>query len=194
MATSQGRLPASVYWRRRIVVFGGLLAVIAVIVLIIVRPGFGVNSAEPEPEELAIVDEVVLGNCLPSQIEVVARTDQSRYDAGVAPQLWLGVKNTSSVDCIVAVGTDLQRYEISSGPDLIWSSEHCQQGGAPVELTLKAGEEQETQPIVWDRTRSTPTTCDSPSRPMMPGGGASYHLRVFLGELQSAETKQFLLN
>jgi hypothetical protein len=194
MASSPGRLPASVYRRRRIAVFGGLLAVIAVVVLIVVGPGFGANLAQPEPEELEIVDAVPIGQCLPSQIEVVARTDQSRYDAGVTPQLWLGVKNVSAVDCIVAVGTDLQRYEISSGPDLIWNSADCQEGGAPVELTLKAGEEQETQPIVWDRTRSTPTTCDSPSRPAMPGGGASYHLRVFLGDLESAETKQFLLN
>lgn len=182
------------YRRRRLAVLGGLFAIIAVIVLIVVGPGFGTNSVEPEPEGLEIVDAVVIGKCLPSQIEVVARTDQSRYDSGVSPQLWLGVRNVSSVDCVVAVGTDIQRYEISSGPDLIWNSSDCQEGGAPVELTLKAGEEQETQAIVWDRTRSTPTTCDSPSRPMMPGGGASYHLRVFLGELQSAETKQFLLN
>lgn len=194
MPSSPGRLPASVYRRRRITVFGGLIAVIAVVVLIVVGPGFGANLVEPEPEELEIVDAVSIGQCLPSQIEVVARTDQSRYDAGVTPQLWLGVKNISGVDCIVAVGTDLQRYEISSGPDLIWNSADCQEGGAPVELTLKAGEEQETQPIVWDRTRSTPTTCDSPSRPSMPGGGASYHLEVFLGDLTSAETKQFLLN
>jgi hypothetical protein len=194
MASPSGRLPASVYRRRRISVFGGLIAVIGVIVLIVVGPGFGANMAEPEPEELEIVDEVAIGQCLPAQIEVVARTDQDTYDAGVSPQVWLGVKNISSVDCILAVGTDLQRYEISSGPDLIWNSADCQEGGAPVELTLKAGEEQETQPIVWDRTRSTPTTCNSPSRPAMPGGGASYHLRVFLGDLESLETKQFLLN
>lgn len=174
--------------------FGGLIAVITVIVLIVVGPGFGANLADPEPEELSIVEAVPIGQCLSSQIEVVARTDQSRYGAGVTPQLWLGVKNISAVDCTVSVGTDLQRYEISSGPDLIWNSADCQEGGAPVELTLKAGEEQETQPIVWDRTRSTPTTCESPARPVMPGGGASYHLEVFLGDLASAETKQFLLN
>jgi len=28
----------------------------------------------------------------------------------------------------------------------------------------------------------------------MPAGGASYHLSVELGSLESAETKQFLLN
>jgi hypothetical protein len=182
-----------VYWRRRIAVLGGLLAVIAVIVLIVVRPGFGSNSAQTEPAEVDLVQEVTLGNCLPSQIELIARTDQATYDSGVAPQVWMAIRNVSSVDCIVSVGTDLQRYEISSGPDLIWSSSHCQKGSVPVELTLSAGEEQETQALVWDRTRSSTTTCDD-NRPVMPGGGASYHLRVFLGDQESAETRQFLLN
>jgi hypothetical protein len=193
MAPPQGRLPASVYRRRRIAVLGGLLAVIAVVVLIIVGPGFGANLADPEPEELTIADEVVLGKCLPSNIELVARTDQAAYDSGVTPQLWLGVRNVSGVDCVVAVGTDIQRYEISSGDDLIWSSAHCQQGGVADEITLKAGEEQATQPLVWDRTRSSPSTCEVP-RQAMPGAGASYHLRVFLGDVQSAQTKQFMLN
>lgn len=193
MPLTQGPLPASVYWRRRLVVLGGLLAVLAVIVLIVVRPGFGAQQAQPEPETLELVEEVTLGNCLPSQIELVARTDQARYDSGVAPQLWLGVRNISSVDCIISVGTDVQRYEISSGPDLIWVSSHCQTGATALERTLRAGEEQETQSIVWDRTRSSTTTCDA-NRPVMPGGGASYHLRVFLGDVKSAETRQFLLN
>jgi hypothetical protein len=193
MSPTQGRLPASVYWRRRLVVFGGLLAVIAVIVLIVIRPGFGAQQAQPEPETLEVVDEAPIGNCLPNQIELVAKTDQVRYDPGVSPQVWLGVRNISSVDCVISVGTDVQRYEISSGPDLIWNSADCQQGAIPIERTLRAGEEQETQSIVWDRTRSTPTTCDS-NRPVMPGGGASYHLRVYLGDLSSAETRQFLLD
>jgi len=28
----------------------------------------------------------------------------------------------------------------------------------------------------------------------MPGGGASYHLTIYLGDIASAETKQFLLD
>lgn len=195
MAQPQRRLPASVYWRRRLVVFGGLLAVIAVIVLIIVRPGFGVDSGPTQEETDAMTEEPTLGNCLPSQIELVARTDQTTYDSGMNPQLWMGIRNISTVDCILDVGTDLQRYEISSGPDLIWSSSHCQTGSVPLEITLMAGSEQETVSIPWDRTRSSVDACAATdSRPVMPGGGASYHLRVFLGDLESAETRQFLLN
>ena len=195
MSQPQRRLPASVYWRRRLVVLGGLFAVIAVIVLIIVRPGFGVNSAPTQAETDAMNEESTRGNCLPSQIELVARTDQSTYDSGMNPQLWMGIRNISTVDCIVDVGTDVQRYEISSGPDLIWSSSHCQTGSVPFEVTLLAGSEQETAGIPWDRTRSSVDACaETASRSVMPGGGSSYHLKVFLGDLESAETRQFLLN
>jgi hypothetical protein len=195
MAQYQRQLPASVYWRRRLVVFGGLIAVIAVIVLIIVRPGFGSGSATDAAESAALTDAPTLGNCLPSQIELVPRTDQNTYDSGVSPQLWMGIRNLSAVDCILSVGTDVQRYEIRSGDDLIWSSTDCQQESAPLSVTLMAGSEQETVSIPWDRSRSTPETCEpTTTRPTMPGGGASYHLRVFLGETASAETRQFLLN
>ncbi len=195
MSQPQRRLPASVYWRRRLVVLGGLFAVIAVIVLIIVRPGFGVNSTPTQAETDAMNQESTLGNCLPSQIELVARTDQTAYDSGMNPQLWMGIRNISTVDCIVDVGTDVQRYEISTGPDLIWSSSHCQTDSVPFEITLLAGSEQETAGIPWDRTRSAVDTCGTPeTRPEATGGGASYHLKVFLGDLESAETRQFLLN
>lgn len=185
-------LPASVYWRRRLVVLGGLIAVIAVIVLIVVRPGFGQSG-----QEEAVVDEaavVEVAPCLPSAIELVARTDKVTYEPGEIPQLWLEFTNTSAVQCTLQVGTDVQRFVISSGDDQIWASDDCQRIETPFEITLQPGEMQGTEAIGWDRTRSTPETCDSPSRPIMPGGGASYHLTVYLGEIVSPETRQFLLN
>jgi len=191
-------LPASVYWRRRIVVLGGLLAIVAIIVLIVVRPGFGSGASAPTPAPVEVEETLVIPPCLPAQLQLSAMTDKLRYDAGEAPQLWLMVKNTSSTQCVLQVGTDVQRYVITSGPqsspDQIWASDDCQKIRTPYEITLRPGQEMGTEAIPWDRTRSTPQTCDSPSRPLMPGGGASYHLRVYLGELSSAETRQFLLN
>jgi hypothetical protein len=107
--------------------------------------------------------------------------------------LWLTVKNISATECMMLVGTDVQRYVISSGADQIWASDDCQQVRTPFEVKLAPGEEQGTGAIPWDRTSSTPDTCES-SRPDMPAGGASYHLRVYLGDLASADTRQFLLN
>ena len=194
MAGVQRPLPRSVYRRRRLAVLGGLLAVIVVVVLIIVRPGFGepapqeVDEADPTPE----VTEVVPA-CEPGQIQLTANTNEVRYNPGEIPQLWLTVENIGFVECSLEVGTNVQEYRITSGSDRIWSSKDCQRGGVPLTITLPPGESRSTEAIPWDRTRSSETTCDD-ARPIMPGGGASYHLRVFLGDLQSEETRQFILN
>ena len=63
---------------------------------------------------------------------------------------------------------------------------------APTEVTLEPGVAKSTNPFAWDRTRSSTTTCTG-DRPEVSAGGASYHLTVKLGDIESAETKQFLL-
>lgn len=186
-------LPPSVYWRRRLVVLGGLLVIIVVVSLIIVGPGFGQGGAtEAPPTEVVEVEEPP--DCMPGQLELTARTDKLRYAAGEQPQLWFTVKNISTTECTLSAGTDIQRYVITSGPDQIWASDDCQTMRTPYRTPLKPGEEDGNPPIPWDRTRSTPETCDSPSRPQAKAAGASYHLRVYLGNAESAETRQFLLD
>jgi hypothetical protein len=194
MSGRQHPLPPSVYRRRRLTVFGGLLAVVAVVVLIIVRPGFG-ETAPQEVEAEETVEEVVVRPpaCTASQIKLTAQTDALRYNPGEIPQMWLTVENVGFAECEIEVGAASQEYVITSGPDQIWSSKDCQRGGVPMSITLAPGDSRSTEAIPWDRTRSSTTTCDE-ARPIMPGGGASYHLRVFLGDFQSAETRQFILN
>ena len=174
---------------------GGLLALVVVIVLIIVRPGFGENAQpEVEEEEIIEVEEAAPPPpCTSSQIKLTAQTDALRYNPGEIPQLWLTVENVGFAECEIDVSTNKQEYRITSGNDRIWSSADCQQGGVPMTITLQPGESRSTESIAWDRTRSSETTCDE-ARPIMPGGGASYHLRVFLGDFQSEETRQFILN
>jgi len=189
----QPRHPASVYRRRRLAVFGGLIAVIAIIVLIIVRPGLGEQAVVE-----ALTEEVVqVAACTEAQIELTPQTDEVRYAAGAIPSVWLSVKNVGATECELEVGTDVQQYIVDSGsrdnPDLIWSSAHCQSPGTQMTITLQPGEERSTGSITWDRTRSAPATCES-DRPSMPGGGASYHLSVKLGPFESTETRQFILD
>ena len=67
-------------------------------------------------------------------------------------------------------------------------------------LEIKPGQSVELKPGVpfpgsslqWDRTRSSTDTCDVP-RESVIAGGASYHLEVSIGDLDSKSTKQFLL-
>lgn len=190
---------AAVYRRRRIAVFGGLLAVIVVVALIIWRPSLGgTPSATEEPEEDQLTEEVVpVAECTDSQIELIAETDEVRYAPGAEPQVWLTVRNTGATECELEVGSDVQELMIDSGardnPDLIWLSTHCQEGGAPMTITLQPGAERSTAAIGWDRTRSNPETCND-ERTQMPGGGASYHLSVKLGPFESEATRQFILD
>ncbi|MDR9435186.1 hypothetical protein, partial [Pontimonas sp.] len=165
---------AAVYRRRRIAVFGGLLAVIVVVALIIWRPSLGgTPSATEEPEEDQLTEEVVpVAECTDSQIELIAETDEVRYAPGAEPQVWLTVRNTGATECELEVGSDVQELMIDSGardnPDLIWLSTHCQEGGAPMTITLQPGAERSTAAIGWDRTRSNPETCND-ERTQMPG-------------------------
>jgi hypothetical protein len=195
MSGYQPPLSPTVYRRRRLAVLGGLLALVVVIVLIIVRPGFGEN-AQPEVDDEEMVEVEATAPpppCTPSQIKLTAQTDALRYNPGEIPQLWLTVENVGFAECEIDVSTTKQEYRITSGSDQIWSSKDCQKGGVPMTITLQPGESRSTESIAWDRTRSSETTCDE-ARPIMPGGGASYHLRVFLGDIQSDETRQFILN
>jgi hypothetical protein len=171
---------------------GGLAAIIGVVVLIIVQPGSG-GTSSPEPETEMALPVAVSPDCLSSQIELTARTDQSNYSPGVAPQLWLRVTNISGLECTIAVGTDQQRYVVTSGDDEIWASDDCQTAFVPMDITLAPGEAQETTPLAWDRTRSATDTCEG-NRPEMKAEGSSYHLTTYLGDIVSAETKQFLLD
>jgi hypothetical protein len=86
----------------------------------------------------------------------------------------------------------VQEYIITSGSDQIWSSRDCQTEPAEVVTVLQPGTPKSTTPFAWDRTRSSVGTCETPGA-QVGAGGASYHLAVKLGDLESATTKQFLL-
>jgi len=132
--------------------------------------------------------------CDPDVIEVSPVTDKDWYAWDENPQLSIRLKNTGSVGCTFNVGTDQQRFEITSGEDLWWSSTHCQRDPAEMIVTLAAGQEvTSSQPLVWDRTRSRENTCDAENRPRAPGGGASYHLSVSIGGVDSPWTAYFIL-
>lgn len=193
------RLPPEVYRRRRIVVFGGLALVIVLIVIgvwamiaqvgKIPNPGdTGTPGSTDEPVETA-------EPCVASNIVVEPVTDATVYAAGVMPQLSIQLTNTGAVGCTINVGTSTQVFTVTSGEDLWWRSTDCQIESSDMFVTLEAGQTRlSTDPVQWNRERSSPSTCDSASRPAAPGGGASYHVSVEIGGFTSAATKQILLN
>ncbi|WP_285040897.1 hypothetical protein [Plantibacter sp. LMC-P-059a] len=210
----------AVYWRRRLIVFGALLAVVILVVVLIVRLASGsgaepaassssptpsasappVASAAPETATTAPIDEAATTDpgsaaaCTADQIRVEAVVNGTSFAAGELPQLSLSVTNTGSAVCTMNAGTSQQVFTVSSGDEPYWTSTDCQTAPSDQQVLLEPGKTVSSNPpITWDRTRSAPDTCDAPRDPV-PAAGASYHLNTSIGGFASADSAQFLLN
>jgi hypothetical protein len=193
--TPVGPQPPAVYWKRRAIVLAGLLAVIVIILLIVFRPGG--EAPTPTNSKTPVATNAPAGSddavaCTPEQVQLTAVTDKGGYNAGEQPLVSMTITNLGAAPCTINAGTGAQEYIIKSGSEQYWSSRDCQADPADASVTLEPGVPKSTTPFAWDRTRSSVDTCAG-DRPAVAAGGASYHLTVKLGDLESAETKQFLL-
>ncbi|TFD85017.1 hypothetical protein E3T61_18540 [Cryobacterium lactosi] len=202
-----GPQASSVYRRRRLVVGLGVLAVLAIILLIFFRPGGGDDQAVA-PSPAATADPAAAADpaapaggdpattaCDPATVQVEAITDQGSYDPDDDPELSLSVTNTGTTPCDLNAGTSTQVFTITSGADVYWTSTDCQSDPADATVTLEPNVAVSTKtPLTWDRTRSSPETCEITDREAVPAEGASYYLTVSVGGVESASPTQFLLN
>jgi len=197
-----GPQPAKIYWRRRLVVILGLLAVIVIVSLIVFRPAPDkpeTTAADTKPSSSATPSSTDApagdgAECAEGVVEVAPITDAGDYGADQQPLLSLSITNTGTTACIFNAGTDAQEYVITSGEEKIWSSKDCQTEPVANAQVLEPGVALTTTPFPWDRTRSAADTCDSPDRPSVTAGGGSYHLEVTIDGVTSTDTKQFILN
>ncbi len=195
-----------VYMRRRLLVLAGLLAVIAVVVLVIVKPGssdgvkdardvevpsdLASTSTQSDPEEEPDDDEIPA--CATGQLRVTPITDKSDYADGELPVLSLSVENVGKDACSADLGTAGMEFAVSSGDDQVWRSTDCQENAESLAVILEPGKPLESDGIQWDRTRSSPESCDI-TRDPVGAGGASYHLRASAAGVEGTGTAQFLL-
>lgn len=197
----------NVYLRRRLLVLLGIVALVVAVVLIIVRPGSSGGAAGARdvevPDDLVEVEQQdqaqsdgeasdVLQACAPGRLVVTPVMDGSNYGPEDQPMMSLSVENTGDEECSVDLGTAGMVFEISSGSDQIWKSTDCQKNADHRAVILQPGAPLTTEGIPWNRERSSPETCEL-EREQVPGGGASYHLRVTAAGVQSAGTAQFQL-
>lgn len=198
-----GPKPAKVYLRRRLVVLAVLLAVITVVVLVIVKPGSGAGAPDANkvslPTDLAAqsapspnLKEGDVAACQPGQLQVTPGTDQTDYAEGEQPQLFLSVVNAGTDPCSADLGTANMEFTVSSGDDQVWRSVDCQVEPEALAVILDPDQAVQTEPIAWDRTRSSAESCDI-TREAVAAGGASYHLRATVAGVQGSGTAQFLL-
>ncbi len=155
----------------------------------------GEGTTEVPVEELPATEpaaEIVA--CGPQDVRVDASTDKSEYGVDELPQLTLSLTNLTQQDCTIDVGTAAQSFTITSGDDVWWRSTDCQANPTTQIVTLGAGQTASSQtPLVWDRTRSSVSTCADETRPRAGGGGASYHLAVAIASFTSQGSAQFML-
>jgi len=154
------------------------------------RPGAG-GGTDPSPAPSQSPGVVA---CTGAEVRVDALADAQTYAPGVMPKLSISLTNTGQKDCTLNVGSGAQTFTVTSGSDVWWRSTDCQSDPADQIATLRAGETvKSTAPVVWDRTRSSPTTCEEKNRPRAPGGGASYHVSVSIGGFASEKGQQIIL-
>lgn len=125
--------------------------------------------------------------CSSGDVTVSAVTDRDSYGAGEEPRLSIRMENSGDTACAINVGTSAQSFTISSGTDVWWRSTDCQTEPSDQVVQLDPGQTvSSVEPLVWDRTRSSVSTCED-DRPRALAG--YYNLVVSVGGIDSEETQ-----
>ncbi len=169
-----GPLPASTYWRRRVLV--GVVVLLA-LVLVLRACGGSSESASlvsgspspspsaaplpspvtpsPSPSPTSPPSPLPPAACGDAALTVTVESDAASYKKGAAPRFTLTVTNTSSVACRRALGPDVVEIRVFSGEDRIWSSDDCGKGKGQGVLLLGAGEARALT-VQWPGKRTKP--------------------------------------
>ncbi len=117
----------------------------------------GKTSAVTAPAPAITSDSQAAGalSCAKSVLSVKLKADQRSYAGGEKPKLYLGVKNSGPVACLVDLGSRALSFTIISGNDRIWSSDDCQGKGTSDVRTLQPGQTMWAR-AVWSKVRSKP--------------------------------------
>ena len=195
------------YRRRRQVVFGALLLVIALVIGGVVALT-GALAGDPEPQAVSTPQ----ASTVPSQgstptgtaaaspsptpvcdfnlMTVAAKTDKPAYGPEEKPLLTMTITNGGTAPCEVNVGTSQMEYLLMSGSDRIFSSKDCQTGGEDLIKTIQPGKS-ETANFPWQRNRTLEGCASIAATP--GAGGAYYTFEARLGNKASPKAA-FQLN
>src|SRR4051794_525362 len=176
------RLPARVYWVRRLVVLGIPLVVILVVVWLVAGRGGGddptpaahtastttttqppAQSPEPSATETSGVP-----SCAAAGLALAMTPDATTFAAGVSPTFSVSITNTGTAPCLVDAGEAQREIVITSGADRVWSNRDCVVAGTESRTLLLPGGGNDTTPFAWNRVRSAE---GCPSGLPAPGAG-----------------------
>lgn len=196
----RSRLPNSPAARRRRMI-AGVIAVLIIMVGAIALTAV-LTSGDPGAGEKVHVPKdlgeqtggAAPPKCQDGVVQIEAHTDASGYNAETDPQLSFTVTNTGEEACYFDLGTAEQKFVITTGETVVWRSDDCQVEGDQRPIVLQPEKSLNSAVLKWDRTHSSPETCDAESRESAQAGGASYHLSVEVSGVKSKSTAQFQLN
>lgn len=195
------------YRRRRLVVGGALLLVIALVVggfaLAGAFKGGSQQASSTQPSSTVPASANPAASATPSAsapatasatpsptasatptcnqnlVTVTATTDKPAYGPGENPMLTLKVTNGGKVPCEVNIGTSQMEFLVTSGSDRIFSSKDCQASSEDLVKVIAPGAS-ETANFPWNRNRSAEGCKEVAAA---PGGGGAYY--IFTAKLGS---------
>lgn len=194
--TPVGPETPTVYWRRRLVVGIGAIAVIVIILLIVFAPKGSkapvADTATPKSSSSPVSSNAsgTAPACAAADLVITATTDKPKYTVEEQPQFGFTIENKGAAACTATAGSDVQEFVVTSGNDVVWSSKDCQTTPTPATTVIKPGDKVSGGPVPWDRTRSSTKTCDATRTPVAAG---FYHITVTVNGVKSAESPQFQL-
>ncbi len=183
-----GPQPARVYWIRRGLVVGAVLAVIIFVSTLLgggSGGGGGAADAKATPGASAPADtgSDPSRTCAAGDLTLVVAADAAAYAAGVNPTFAVTITNTGKSPCTVDAGDAAREVLVTSGADRIWSSLDCTPADAPERvLLLAAGASDGPTAVAWSRVRSDgQCTAD-----LSPPRAGTYHV---VAKLVGAESQ-----
>jgi hypothetical protein len=187
-----GPEPASVYWRRRIIVIIGILVVLGLLWWLISPGGSSApasSSASPTPlptltsaaptTSASPSTSVSGAPCADTDITVSVTTDQQTYSVGGPVEFVMKISNTGTVPCVRDVGTLANTFVITSGGFDVWNSDACSSGDESQEEEIPAGEAFAVKGT-WDGT-VTANGCENAT----PAEAGAYQVEASNGEVVS---------
>ncbi len=212
-----GPLPPSVYWRRRLVLFGAPLLILLTIAVALVGGGGGATptaaststssaaattSAAPTPTTSAAATTThpasirptttaaapaTVTACTKAQLKVSAASDAASYPAGAQPDLSLVVVNAGPAPCIQDLADSQIELRVYAGSARVWGSHDCQVQPGTSPQRLPVGQTIRRS-IQWSGLSSQPGCAGTRQR--VPAG--TYTLYPLLGGVQG-KASQFVL-
>ncbi len=191
-----GPLPASVYWRRRVMVLAGALLGVLIVVYSCNRSGMtspasapsksptAASKPTPSPTPSAVpaatgvsvisptatVAAVGPDACTDAELSVKAVPAKTTIASGTEVVITLLIKNISNRSCRRDVGPDYQELRVVLGTEKVWSSDDCD-GPTGSDVRLLEPNIERSYNAVWNGKASS--SCSTSAKRTPTGPAAS---------------------